>query len=390
MADVRPFAAIRYDFQRFGLAELVCPPYDVISQAQAQSLRGRRYNAIHLELPEGEGRAKYEQAARLWARWRSEGVLVAESKPAFYAVEERFKLGSRGYSRSGFLAALGVTPEAAEDIIPHERTLSKPKEDRLEMLRAVKANISPIFGIFPDPGAAIRSALRRAATGRPVVSGQSALGVRYRLWRVSDPRTISSIRGRLAGRKILIADGHHRLEVGKAFYQENPSASAETILAYFCPEEDKGLVMLPTHRIVEGDLARREPEALSRCRLLPCSGRQALLKRLSASANPYAFGFFDDGFTLAVPRGSDGCRSGLCVEWIGKVLLHRHAPDAIRYTHDAAEAVETAKRDKAAAVFVKPAPVSQVRKAVKAIGLLPPKSTYFYPKIGTGLVFKGL
>jgi uncharacterized protein (DUF1015 family) len=221
---------------------------------------------------------------------------------------------------------------------------------------------------------------------RPLAQGRAAYGVRYRIWPVSDGRLEKA-----AGRqKLLIADGHHRFEVSRAYFKLNPRPGADTILAYLCPEQDKGLAVLPTHRVVAGGVID-EKELVSQCRISAYRSRADMLARLSRSANPYAFGLWNArGYRLAEPRSAGGCRSGLCVEWIGRRLLRRLAPDQIRYFHDAARSEREARAIGGAAVFVKPCSVAQIRKAVDRVGLLPPKSTYFYPKIATGLVFKSL
>lgn len=388
MADVRPFRGFRYDPKNVSLSSGLCPPYDVIDPEQAKRLRAVAGNAVHLELPEGDGEAKYAAAASLWKGWRQEGLLRQDERPAFYVVEERFKLGGKSYRRLGFLGALGVTDEGARDVIAHERTLPKPKEDRLKLLDAVQANISPIFGLFPDARGVVRGVLRRAALKAPEVSGVTPGGVRCRVWRLDEPRAVESVRKALAGKAVLIADGHHRFEVSRAYWRQTGKTGAQTTLAYLCPEEDKGLVVLPTHRIASADgLAERARES---CAVARCKTRAELLRKLAREKNPYAYGLLLGGFSLAVPRAADGCKSGLCVEWLGRRLLSGVAPDRIRYTPDAAKAEAMAREAGQAAVFVKPFPVAQIRKAVKAVGLLPPKSTYFYPKIATGVVFKSL
>ncbi|MBI5630267.1 MAG: DUF1015 domain-containing protein [Elusimicrobia bacterium] len=385
MAEISPFRGLRFDPARTGLSRALCPPYDVIPAEEAARLRGELCNAIHLELPEGEGPEKYARAAVLWTKWKESGLLIQDPEPAFYASEERFSLNGRAHRRMGFLAALGVTPQAARFVIPHERTLSKPKTDRLNLLRSVRANISPIFGIFPDSSGSARRVLKRALEGKPIAQGVLA-GVEYRLWRVDDPALVKSLQGVLASKNILIADGHHRYEVSRAYYEETRSAAASTVLAYLCPEEDAGLIMLPTHRVVSEPLAEG---SLKLCRLIPCPSREVLLKKLARSPSPYAFGIADRGFNLAKPKSAGGCKSGLCVEWLGRNILGAITPDQIQYTPDPEKAEALAHGGKTA-IFVKPAPISQVRKAVKAVGLLPPKSTYFFPKIATGLVFKSL
>ncbi len=387
MADIRPFAGLRY--ARASLSALLCPPYDVIAPEQARRLRAEPLNAVHLELPEGEGPARYRCAAKLWRSWRENGVLKRDPEPALYAVEERFALGGRDFVRRGFLAALGVSAQAARSVVPHERTLPKPKEDRLELLSAVGANVSPIFAVFPDRAGAARRALLAACRGKPAAAGRTASGVSYHLWTVDDGALGRAV-AKTRSAKVLIADGHHRFEVGREFYRRRGGRGASTILAYFCPDGDPGLAVLPTHRVVAAGAVAEA--ALARfCALSPARSRAQLLLRLEREANPYAFGVFAAGrFRLAVPRSPRGCRSGLCVEWLGRVLLRGVAPDRIRYSHDAGEAQALARQTGGAAVFVKPCTVAQIRRAVERVGLLPPKSTYFYPKIATGLVFKSL
>ncbi len=389
MADIRPFRGFRYVPGKVPLSEGLCPPYDVIDEAQAKRLRAVEGNAVHLELPAGEGEEKYKAAAALWSHWRVQGVLAQDAEPSFYVVEERFEHGGKKYRRLGFLAALGVTDEGAKDVVAHERTLAKPKADRLKLLETVRANISPIFGLFSDAKGVVRAELSRAAQGQPAASGRTEGGVEYRVWRLTEDVSASKVRDALKGRKLLIADGHHRFEVSRAYWQQTRDRGAETVLAYLCPDEDEGLVVLPTHRIAEakGLLDR----AHERCAVVTYGTREEMLEHLARAPNPYAFGLLVDGqYGVAGPREDDGCRSGLCVEWLGKHLLAGVAPDRIRYTPDAAKADALAHEPGQAAVFVKPFRVQQIREAVDAVGLLPPKSTYFYPKIATGVVFKSL
>lgn len=391
MADIRPFPGIRFNSQKISLSRALCPPYDVIKPAEARRLRREKFNAIHLELPEGIGRAKYRHAARLWKAWRGSGMLTQDGQPSFYVSEERFRLQGKTYKRRGFLAALSVTPRGAKAILPHERTLPKPKADRLELLKATRVNVSPIFGIFPDPRGVVRSALRKARACPIVAQGATASGVHYRLWPLSDPAAVAAIKKSLADKKILIADGHHRYEVSRALYAKTRSVGAETILAYLCPEEDPGLVVLSTHRIVAAAGVGAVSENL--CHVRPCRSRRRMLGKLARAASPYAYGFYESGrrgFCVAAPKRPDGCRSGLCVEWVGRHLLRDISVDQIFYTPNPTEAERQARRVGGAAVFIKPLRVAQIRRAVKAVGLLPPKSTYFYPKIATGLVFKAL
>ncbi len=385
MADVRPFRGVRY--VAASLDEALCPPYDVIGPELAGELRRRPRNAVFLELPKGEGAARYANAKSVWRKWTSDGTLRRDEAAAFYVVEETYRLGGRARVRRGFLAALGATPRAARAIIPHERTLAKPKADRLRMIDTLRVNTSPIFGVFADPSGAARRALAAATRAKPVARGRSHAGVKYRVWRVDEPKAVAAIRRALAPRPVLIADGHHRYSVSRDHHLKTRLPGSDAVLCYFVPDEDAGLVVLPTHRIAAKSLrARAESLAtLERFGSLP-----ALEKALARSKNPYAFGLIEDGYLLGTPKSPGGCRSGLSVEWIGGRLLDGIGPDELSYTPDAALALKKAKALRGAAVLVKPFTVAQVRAAARKVGLLPQKSTYFFPKIATGLVFRPL
>lgn len=384
MADVRPFRGVRYSAPSLNSA--LCPPYDVIGPELAAALRRRRSNAVFLELPQGEPPAKYERAAALWRRWSVDGTLSRDPKPAFYAIEERYKLNGKIRVRRGILSALGATPKAAKSIIPHERTLAKPKVDRLKMLDAVGVNISPIFGVFADPSGAARRAIAAGMKGRPDATGRSHAGVGYRLWVVDEPKLTASIRKALSPRSVLIADGHHRYSVSRDHHARTKGPGTDAVLTYLVPDEDSGLVVLPTHRITTISLLGRASRLATLKKVRNLRELETLVAR---SKNPYAFGLIENGFHFGEPK-PNGCKSGLAVEWLGSNLLANILPDEMSYTPDSALAVRKAKAVGGAAVLVKPFPVSQVRRAAKAVGLLPQKSTFFYPKIATGLAFRPL
>ena len=386
MADIRAFRGARYDPSRVPLGKALCPPYDAIVPELERALRKTPLNAIHLELPRG-GAARYARSASLWKNWRKRGVLRDDPEPSFYMVEQTFSFRGGRLTRRGLLGAMGVTPAAHRSVIPHEKTLAKPKADRLRLLSAVRANISPIFGLVKDSRGTVRRLLAAAAR-RPPSSAGAAQGVDYRIWALGDPGQVKALESALRPLSVLIADGHHRYEVSREFHRRHPQPWAETLLAFICPEEDRGLRVLETHRVIPAEGVLGAAERL--CALKKLSSRGALLKALAASGNPYAFGLFDGGYRLAEPRSRGGARSGLCVEWLSRNLLADLPPDRIVYSHEADRAERLARESGKAVLFVKPMVVAQVRRAVAAVGLLPQKSTYFYPKIATGIVFKPL
>ncbi|MFH1726211.1 MAG: DUF1015 domain-containing protein [Elusimicrobiota bacterium] len=385
---VAAFRGVRYDFRRTSLSRALCPPYDVIPEELALRLRRVPGNAIHLELPAGAGERRYRDARRLWERWREKGLLVIDERPAFYAVEQTFRFGGSAYRRAGVLAALGLDEGTARRVLPHERTLSNPKRDRARLLRALGVNTSPIFAIFSDPGRRLRGALDAVRRTRPLAAGRDTGGVAYRLWRVDSPERVERMERAFRSRRLLIADGHHRYEAAREHRRLAGRKGGGHVLAYLVAEEDPGLIVNPTHRVLRDSGEVRA--ALARhCASRAAAGLPALTKALARAPSPFAFGLYDGSFRLMLPaRGDRGVASRFGTDWMARRLLASVDPQDISYRHQAAEAVREARLRRGLALLVKPFSVPDIRRAVARAGLLPQKSTYFYPKIATGLVFR--
>jgi len=383
---VSPFKGVRFDPDRVELSRALCPPYDAISQPLARKLRRVPENAIHIELPAGPPASRYRKAAAAWKSRLSKGLLVLDDEPCLYAVEQRFVADGRDMRRVGLLAALGVDDESASRVLAHERTLSKPKEDRMRLLEALRVNTSPIFAIFSDETGEARAALLAARQREPLWSGKDCQGVEHRLWRVGGAlaRGIPRV---LEGKTFLIADGHHRYEVSREFFKRTAEPGAEATLAYLCPEEDPGLLVMPTHRVMKPGRGVRE--SLAAALLSPMPDDKALESALESAMSPYAFGLYDGSFRLGLPApGCAGATSGFGTDWLARNILAGADPQEIRYFHSAPEAVEDARRTRSWAFLLKRFAVADIRRAVQAAGLLPQKSTYFIPKVPTGLVFR--
>src|SRR6188472_3354115 len=214
MADISPFAGLRYATDRVGdLASVLCPPYDVIGEDERSELEARHpENVVRLELPRGNDDARYATAARLLGAWTTEGILRAENREAFYLYEQQFGYDGQRYTRRGFFAAVRLEPFERRVVLPHEKTLSGPKEDRKRLLRATHTQISPVFGLYRDAGGGARAIIDEAASGAPAVDATTADGVRHRLWVITAAPAVDGLRALLADKQILIADGHHRYE----------------------------------------------------------------------------------------------------------------------------------------------------------------------------------
>lgn len=387
MLTAKAFRALRYDFKKVPLSAAVCPPYDVIRGPLDARLRKGRYNAVHVELPRGAN--PYRAAANVFERWKKSGVLIAEDAPSFYVVEQSARVRGAVKKRSGVLAALGLDKATASRVLRHERTLSKHKKDRQKLLQAVRTNTSPIFGVFADRSGAAARLLAKAQRARPLAVGRDSAGLPVRLWRVEDPVAVAALETLLSKETLLIADGHHRYSVGCEHWAATRQTGAGRLLAFLVSEKDPGLVVLPTHRVVTGTPALRR--ALARASSArPVKDFAALSAALARQRSPYAMGLVDgDSCALLTPApGDKGVKSGFATDWLFRRLLSRVDPHDIAYFPEAGEAAAEARRSGRLALILKDFAVGDIRKAVLKAGLLPQKSTYFYPKVPTGLVFR--
>jgi uncharacterized protein (DUF1015 family) len=417
MIDLRPFRALHYAPAAVGnLADVIAPPYDVIGDAELEHLYARSpHNVVRLILNRSADR--YGAAAAEMAAWRRDGILVQEREPAFYYYVQDFALadGSRK-QRSGLMAAVRLEPFANGNILPHERTFPSAKADRLKLMTACRANLSPIFGVYPGGLGGIDAA-RGAAETQPAWIDVSERGERHRVWRIADAPTLARIADGLRQATVFIADGHHRYETALA-YREQRIAAGDTdgnaphnfMLMYLCPMDDPGLVILPTHRVWRGALPadwRARVEAHFEIEAVAGSD---ILARLDGLSRPGSLGLHRaDGSCLlhmrpggmaAIDRlfaDTHPVVRHLDVSILDSFLLrHVLGVDAARaaqdgqlsFTHDDRQALAAVDRDGAAAAFLLSSPrMSEVEAACRAGQTMPQKSTYFFPKLQTGLVF---
>jgi uncharacterized protein (DUF1015 family) len=431
MADIAPFRALRYDLSRVANAGgVLAPPYDVVSATDRIALEALDpHNVIRLELPRGEGDAKYVHARQLLDAWMDEGILRMDERPAVYVYEQRFRHpvtgepdgpGGREYSRRGFFCRLRLEPFAARVVLPHENTLAAPKEDRMKLMRATRTHLSQVFGLYRDPAGATTTALGSVDGTGPALDGTTMDGCRHRLWPVTDANTIAVLVRALAGKQVMIADGHHRYETMLALRDEVRSpgapkgaAAADWASVFLTRANDPGLLVLPTHRLIrnlpafdlEALLARAD--AAFEIRRGDEVGVDAIEKRLvSEGTRRVTFAVRAGGtpgiIWLGLRADADlsmlgpPALQGLDVTVLhGLVLGPMLGIDAaamarqafLGYTHDTAEALGEVESGHAqAAFFMNATSVDQVLSACEAGFVLPQKSTYFQPKLATGLV----
>ncbi|HKI20499.1 MAG TPA: DUF1015 domain-containing protein [Isosphaeraceae bacterium] len=431
MPDVRPFRGVRYDVARVGtLSDVVAPPYDVIDTAlQDRLYQASPYNIVRLELNreelgDKESDHRYTRAARFLRDWLRQGILRQDDHPALYVYHQTFEVEGETYSRKGFLARVRMEPIGQGKIYPHEQTLAGPKADRLALYHATGFNLSPIFGLYPDPSAEVQRLIEFGPHDHTPLVAKDHLGVENRLWIVTDQETHTAVSGLMAGKPIFIADGHHRYETGLK-YREQLAASGQSAglddPSQFClmmlvGMSDPGLKILPTHRLVSGfkglttdQLADRvapefevrscgEGEAGCRAawQAIEQAGDQDLLGFGTTAQNQWLLARLRSDATMdrmAHEHSADWRSLGVSVLHV-LVLDHLLAglgQPSCRYVHSIGEVMsDFAARGSDLACLVAPARMNHVESIASNLETMPPKSTYFYPKLLTGLVLNTL
>jgi uncharacterized protein (DUF1015 family) len=420
MADVEPLRALHYDTSVVGpLENVVAPPYDVIDAGQrAQLLARSPFNVVAVDLPKGDG-DPYAAAGELFDNWQLQGALARDREPAVWAHTQRYEgPGGRTLTRRGFFCRVRLEGYGAGRVRPHERTHPGPKEDRLRLTRATRANISPIFSLYSDPRQAAWAALEPATQSAPWGEVSDADGTLHRLWRVTERDAIDAVRAATRGAELLIADGHHRYETMEAYAQEvGGEGEHRYILMCLVALEDPGLTVFPTHRLVRGlDVERRRAldEALARdFEITEVSEGELEPPAQEDGRTPLQLGYFDGagGRMLrlrlkdqsiadsALVGRSDAFRhldTGVLEALVLKGALGLTEDDIARfnglfYARNADEALALVRSGEYDAAFLtRPTPVAQVRDIAAAGENMPPKSTYFFPKLLTGLLFNPL
>jgi uncharacterized protein (DUF1015 family) len=417
MADIQPLRALHYDQSlAVPLSDVTSPPYDVIDAKQREQLLQRSpFNVVAVDLPKGEP-DPYAVAGELWEAWQLQGVIVRDPEPALWAHTQTYT-GPDGQTRTrkGFFCRVRIEGYGPGRVRPHERTHPGPKEDRLRLMRTTRTNLSPIFSLFSDPTNAAWKALEPATKCAPWGEVTDAEGTVHKLWRVTDPQAIATVQLATRDVELLIADGHHRYETADTYAQElGGEGEHRYMLMCLVALEDPGLTVFPTHRVVRGlDRARQEAlrETLRRDfeivevpldQLAPEPGGGPLqLGYIDAHhKQPYRLTLKDQAIAdAALPDFSEAYHSldtGVLEALLLKQTLGVSDDDishfnGLFYARSAEEAIAMVRSGEYDAAFLmRPTPVEQVRDIAASGENMPPKSTFFYPKLLTGLLFNPL
>ncbi len=432
--NIQPLAAYRYNPARVGsLSNVVAPPYDVISpEFQDELYQKHPNNVVRLILnkiqeTDTEDNNRYTRSAKTLKEWKEEGILERETSPAIYVYHQIYTVGGKQFVRRGFMCRCEAVPFGEGMVFPHEETMSGPKMDRLMLTTACKMNFSQIFGLYPDEKNEIQLVLEKSILGKMPIEATDHLGVIHRMWVVTDPEVINQVVAGMGPKPIFIADGHHRYETACNYRKQIRQTGeltvdhpANYVLMVCIAMEDPGLIVLPTHRLFRGMERLNQEQLIEKidgCFRVTTVGDGAIIAEKAWTL----ISQMNDQGTMAVYTGADGRWSLLQLtdkgrekmaqvasdhhpEWreLGVALLHRllvenllevRKPEKPKYVHEVREVVENLRNNPdefPMAALVMPATVGHIQELSLLRERMPPKSTYFYPKLITGFVFNPL
>ncbi len=407
MAEIIPFKGILYDTTKVQIEDVLAPPYDIITPEYREALYMQSpYNIVRIDFGkeepgDDETKNKYTRARGYLDAWMKEGVFLQNRNPSFYAYEMSYRIDGTRKRLLGFLGLVKLEELGKGSVYPHECTHSKPKQDRLNLMRACNANTSPIFALYKSSGDRIARILSDISMTRSYLTAVDISGDVHRLWQIDDEEDINLIRHELLDKAIFIADGHHRYETAFDFYRErssheNPSSakSFDHVLMFLSNMIDEGLTILPTHRLL-----RSVPEDIDRIlsryfEIETISGDFDIQKRLSGER--CVFGLYrkvSKPWQILKYRNTDVSEINHELREIDVIILHElvlkkiSLTTEIGYEMDIGRALDRVNSGEfSAAFFLNPTKVEDVEKAALSSVRMPPKSTYFYPKLLTGLV----
>jgi uncharacterized protein (DUF1015 family) len=434
VADIAPFRGILFDRARVDLSKVIAPPYDVIDAPARARLAADPHSIVHLDVPVAPsgGGDRYAHAAQTFAAWQADGTLRRDGSRAIYRYHQRFtsaEHGDRVITRKGFVCGLRLTPFGEGTVRPHERTLAAPKEDRFKLMMATRAHFSQVFGLYADASGEIERLFRKYDHAAPAFAATTADGVEHRVWPVSDAELIGKLRRLMSPKHVYIADGHHRYETMLAVKDalsagRDPGmySSVNYGSAFLASMDDPGVIVLPTHRVVHGLAGFAKDTLLARARewfvveKIEGGARDLAAIRAalaSAIAHQPAFAAVFPGDADAwrltldphVSPSSVGLAGHPTVLRLDVMLLHgllleralgvtpaaQEAQTNLRYVKDSTAALAAAQEPGVQVVFLMSAPrLADVKQVADAGEVMPQKSTYFAPKLASGLVMAAI
>jgi uncharacterized protein (DUF1015 family) len=411
MADVVPFKGVVFNVPRISKVsgeDLLAPPYDIITPEYREKLYEKSaYNIIRIDFGKefpGDNHAenKYVRAKKTMDAWLEEGILITSEKPSFYSYEITYKVHGRDQSLKGFLGRVRLEELGKGNIHPHECTHSNPKKDRLDLMRFCRANISPIFSLYNSPEKKTSSVLSDINKTEPYIEARDREGSVHRLWPIEDLELISSIKNELLGKPVFIADGHHRYETALEYQKEmrgkeGPSESPrpyDYVLMFLANMSDEGLTILPTHRLVKHKISSNEFDILSAdFEIVQITGDFDIPEKISGKRGVFGLYTGGDSWYKLTYKGQGVPDAAPALKNLDVTILHGlifkklGIAEDISYEMDVNTCIKSVRDNTcSAAFFLNPTGVDDVERVALASLRMPPKSTYFYPKLLTGLV----
>ncbi len=414
MPEITPFAGIRYDHNKFNgdLSNLIAPPYDVLDERDKRGLlAGSERNIVSIDLPHIPPKSAgptevYERSARMLNEWLADGTLIRETAPALYLYHQRFEHGGRTYTRRMFIARVRLVPFTEGSVLPHERTFGGPKEDRLALMKATKCQLSAILGMYTDPQDKIGAAFADAASKTPDVTARLE-DVDNKMWIVTDRNVVDEVVATMKDKRVYIADGHHRYGTAlmyRDFVRETAGGElandhpAGFIMFVLASMDDAGCLILPYHRALADIDLQTVLDAWSEG-TAPTSRDEAdivLWEGRTGKEAPLRFTRRDKLAEL----GPHECEAWSKLDY---AYLHRYLIDELlraklggdvtgklRYVKSEDQATRLARDESGVALLVNATPMAHLRALSESGGLMPQKSTYFHPKLATGLTINPL
>ena len=411
MARIKPFNGVLYNAKKVNIANAVAPPYDVISPSMREELyKAGAHNIIRLilgkeEKSESPDNNKYSRAGKLLKDWLKTETFLKDEKPSLYVYSQEYLHKGRKRTRTGFIALMKIEDPKKSGVLPHEYTLAKPKKDRLNLIMHTRANLSPIFSLFQDGGNKVGSILKGFVKSNKPLFTVDREGVVHKFWRMEKKTLIEKIKIRMRDKKIFIADGHHRYEVALAYRNKmrktkDFAKNADYVMMYFTNLSEKGgsLTVLSTHRAVKGVEKFVSAEFYIRLKkyfkIIKARSIKKCIESLEKNTGEkHSFGMYAGKGKLYIltsrkapsPKKLDVAFLHEFV--IDKLLGVKNSQNSIKYVRDAEAALSLVDTgDYQAAFFLRPTAVSDMKALAEKGEMMPQKSTYFYPKLLTGLV----
>ena len=395
MANLKGFKGLRYNDEKISkISDVIAPPYDVINKKQQEDLLNQsQHNVVHIDFNDGIGDEKYSNAGKIFKEWLDENILLQEDKEAIYPYLQEFTYKSKSYTRLGFIALVEVSEFSKKVVLPHEQTFSGPKEDRYKLMKACKANLSPIFGVYDNSDEIVDNILKNFIDqNSPVIKGESKDGVTNTVWKIDDEKKINQIIESFKPKEILIADGHHRYETSLNYYKDFPDDKNKYTMFYLAGSNQEGLLINPTHRILQN--VKQSNLLIDQIKKdFDCENYNEEINE--DFLNPDEFFVISKEANIILKckikeENRDKFYS-MSVYGVQEFIIDKFKDsykglDFFKSFNDANDSILENSLGLILPKFVPP----DIMKVVLNDDKMPQKSTYFYPKVATGVLFNKL